>query len=161
MRLHRSRLVVSACILLSGVLAPAQGRKPGLYQVATTMTWQHSPFPAGTPGHRSGHVADVCVTQAQIDQYGDVGPQVRDNCHLADVEKSPAGMKARLVCTKPMEGSGTVESTYTDADHSHTVIHFTGTMQMGANTQPAEWTLESTAVYKGSDCGSVKPSTVR
>ncbi|MDE3187521.1 MAG: hypothetical protein KGM96_08375 [Acidobacteriota bacterium] len=27
----------------------------------------------------------------------------------------------------------------------------------GPNTQPFEWTVESTSVYKGADCGNVKP----
>jgi hypothetical protein len=30
-------------------------------------------------------------------------------------------------------------------------------MQMGQNSRPIEWTSESTSVYKGPDCGSVKP----
>ena len=30
-------------------------------------------------------------------------------------------------------------------------------MQMGPESKPVEWTVESTSVYKGPDCGNVKP----
>jgi hypothetical protein len=32
-----------------------------------------------------------------------------------------------------------------------------GTMQMGQNSHPVDMTVNSTSVYKGADCGSVKP----
>lgn len=157
MRLHRSLLVVSVCILLCGIAAQAQSRKPGLYEVTATMNWQHSPFPGGMGPGAGPHTTQICVTQEQIDKYGDAPPQTHGNCQLNDVQKSLTGMKATLVCSKPMEGKGTVESTYADGMHAHTTIHFSGVMQMGTNSQPFEWTLESNSAYKGPDCGSVKP----
>jgi hypothetical protein len=30
-------------------------------------------------------------------------------------------------------------------------------MQMGPNSTPVEYTIESVSTYKGADCGSVKP----
>jgi hypothetical protein len=30
-------------------------------------------------------------------------------------------------------------------------------MQMGPNAMPVEYTMVATSVYKGADCGSVKP----
>jgi hypothetical protein len=44
-----------------------------------------------------------------------------------------------------------------EPDHAKGKVHFTGTMQMGPNSRPIEWTSESTSVYKGPDCGSVQP----
>jgi hypothetical protein len=50
-----------------------------------------------------------------------------------------------------------VEATWTDASTSHSNVHFSGSMQMGPRSTPIEWTMESTSVFKGADCGSVKP----
>jgi hypothetical protein len=67
------------------------------------------------------------------------------------------GMTASLVCTGRTAGTGTVESNWSEPDHARGKVHFTGTMQMGPNTRPIEWTSESVSVYKGPDCGSVQP----
>jgi len=36
-------------------------------------------------------------------------------------------------------------------------VHFIGAMQMGPNSRAIEYTIESSSIYKGSDCGSVQP----
>jgi hypothetical protein len=56
-----------------------------------------------------------------------------------------------------MNATGTVETTWTDANSSHTTMHMTGTMQTGSNSRPIDTTVQSTSVYKGADCGNVKP----
>ena len=56
-----------------------------------------------------------------------------------------------------MAGKGSVESSWTDSDHATTKVHFPGSMQMGPNATPIEYTIQATSVYKGPDCGSVKP----
>jgi hypothetical protein len=33
-------------------------------------------------------------------------------------------------------------------------------MQSGQNSLPVEWTADSTSIYKGPDCGSVKPMAI-
>jgi hypothetical protein len=74
MRATRVWIPVSCCVLALAVYAWAQGRKAGLYEVTTDMTWQQSPFPAGMgPGAHGPRTSQVCVTQAQIDKYGDLG----------------------------------------------------------------------------------------
>ena len=35
--------------------------------------------------------------------------------------------------------------------------HFVGSMQVGPNNKAIEWTTASSSIYKGADCGSVKP----
>jgi hypothetical protein len=161
MRKHRSLLVVSACIVLLGVFAWAQGRKAGLYEVTATMTWQESPFPGGMGPGGGPHTTQVCVTQEQIDKYGDVPPQTRGNCQVTDVNKDAHHMTATMTCTAPMAGKGTIEATWVDENHSHSTLHFSGSMQMGPDSKPFEWTVDSTSVYKGADCGSVKPVTTK
>ncbi|MFP5209555.1 MAG: DUF3617 domain-containing protein [Acidobacteriota bacterium] len=158
MRVRRNVLAVSVSVLVLGLLAWAQTRKPGLWEVTSTMTWQQSPFPAGMAQMGGGpHTMQVCVTQAEIDKYGTVPPQAHGNCKMTNVVKKANGMTAEMVCSGPMEGKGTVEASWTDGAHSAAKVHFTGAMQMGPASKPFEWTVESTSVYKGPDCGSVKP----
>jgi hypothetical protein len=56
-----------------------------------------------------------------------------------------------------MSGTGNMESHWTADGHATGKLHFTGTMQMGSRSTPVEWTTNSTSVYKGPDCGNVKP----
>ena len=56
-----------------------------------------------------------------------------------------------------MNATGTVQTTFVDANTTKTTVHITGTMQMGQNSQPVDMTMQSTSTYKGPDCGSVKP----
>ena len=157
-------IVVSCCAFALAVLAFAQAhRKPGLWEITSKMTWQQSPFPANMPAGATAamsapHTAQVCVTQEMIDKYGGPLPQSRNNeCQAENVKMSAHGMTADWVCNGSMKGKGTVESSWTDEDHSTSKVHFTGTMQMGPQPKDVEWTSDSTSTYKGADCGSVKP----
>ena len=103
----------------------------------------------------------VCVTQAMIDKYGGPSPAPqRGNCQVTNVSIKPNGMTAKITCTGQMTGTGTVEATYTDANTTQSKMHMSGTMQMGQNSHPIDMTVNSTSVYKGADCGSVKPFTM-
>lgn len=160
------RIVLACCVFATALLAVAQaGRKPGLYEITTRMTWQQSPFPSmpGMPDMSAAmsapHAAQVCLTQQMIDKYGGPLPQSRNNeCHASNVKITGTGMTADWVCTGSMNGTGTVQSSWTDENHTTSKVHFTGTMQMGRDgAKPVEWTSDSISVYKGADCGSVKP----
>ncbi len=158
MRIHRNLILVGVCSLAVGLSAWAQGRKAGLWEVTATMTWQQSPFPTGLGQIGGGpHTTQVCVTQEQIDKYGTVPPHEQGNCQVTNIVKKANGMTADMVCTGPMGGKGNLEASWTDDSHSTSKLHFLGVMQMGPNSKPVEWTVESTSVYKGPDCGSVKP----
>lgn len=159
------------CCLIS-VPAFAQGQthqKPGLWEVTSSMNMagapQMPPMPQGMqmpPGMAASpfapHTSQVCVTQAMIDKYG--GPYSnppRGDCLVSDVVVKPGGMTAKIMCTGQMSATGTVQATFVDANTTKTTVHMTGTMQMGARSQPVDMTVESSSVYKGADCGSVKP----
>ncbi len=158
MRIHRTLLRVGVCGLVVCQFAWAQSRKPGLWEVTATMTWQQSPFPSGMgPTGGQAHTTQICVTQEQIDKFGTVPPQTRSNCQITNVVKKPDGMTADMVCTGPMGGKGNIEASWTDDSHTTGKVHFLGEMQMGPNSRPIEWTVESSSVYKGPDCGDVKP----
>ena len=44
----------------------------------------------------------------------------------------------------------------TGDEHATGKVHFVGSMQVGPNSKPIEWTTASSSIYKGIDCGSVK-----
>jgi hypothetical protein len=165
MRSNRTSITLGCCLLAIAVSASAQtNRKPGLWETTTTMTWQQSPLPPGmqappnSPFNGAPHTTQVCVTQAMIDKYGAPVPgSSRGNCQITNVSLKLTGMTATMVCSGQFSGSGTVESNWTMPDHAKGKVHFTGTMTMGPNSRPIEWTSESESVYKGPDCGSVQP----
>lgn len=133
--------------------------------MTTTQTWQQSPLPAGMapPGGANApfaggtHTIKVCLTQEQIDKYGAIVPQSR-GCQVTNIVKKANGMTADMECSGTMSGKGTLESTLTDEEHAKGKVHFVGTMHMGPNTRPVEWTVQSSSVFKSADCGDVKPA---
>ena len=66
-------------------------------------------------------------------------------------------MTADWICSGRMSGKGSLESSWTNPDHAIGKVHFVGTMQAGSNTMSIEYTINSSSVYKGPDCGSVQP----
>jgi len=156
-------ITLSCCLFALAIAALAQAvRKPGLYETTTSMTWQQSPFPPGMPASamaamRGPHTEQVCLTQAMIDRYGAPIPQSRGNCQITNIQMKPTGMTAEMVCTGNMSGHGEVESSWAEGSGVKGKVHFSGTMQAGPNPMPVEWTNQWTSVYKGPDCGSVKP----
>ena len=162
--MHRVQacIVVVGCLFVMTVFGAAQTRKPGLWELTTSMTWQQSPLPPGmaagenSPFSGVPHTTQVCLTQQQIDKYGAILPTT-SGCSLTNLVKKSNSMTAEMVCTGKMSGKGTLESSWTDDDHAVGKIHFVGSMQMGPNSKPIEWTTASHSVFKGADCGSVKP----
>ena len=160
MRKTRVWIAMGFCLFFISLSASAQAnRKPGLWEMTSTMTWQQSPKPGGMTMPGGGaHTSQVCLTQAMIDKYGAPVPQSRNNqCQIANIQMKPKSMTADWICTGQMAGKGTLEGSWTDPDHSTSKVHFTGSMQMGPNAMPVEYTMVATSVYKGADCGSVKP----
>ncbi len=156
-------IVVSCCAVAVAVAALAQNhRKPGLWEVTSRMNWVKSPFPENMQNMASTmsapRTSSICVTQEMIDKYGGPLPPSRNNdCQAQNVKMSANGMTADWICNGSMKGTGTVESSWTDEDHVTSKVHFTGTMQMGPQAKDVEMTIDSTSIYKGADCGSVKP----
>jgi hypothetical protein len=165
MRTTRFCMILCTMLVALAAFAWAQGRKPGLWEITTIMTWQQSPFPAGTtpPGGANSpfgggpHTTQVCLTQAIIDKYGAPMPQTRGDCQITNVQKGEHSMTADMVCSGRMSGKASIESSWEDPEHAKGKVHFTGSMQAGPNPKTIEWTTESTSVYKGADCGDVKP----
>jgi hypothetical protein len=158
-------------------IAAAQSvRKPGLWEITSTITWQQSPLAESSQAHAGDHAAmsppvpatstsplglgtqtsKVCLTQEMIDKYGAPLPQSRD-CHIENLVKTETSMKGDWVCTARMQGRGTIESTRTEQDQAKGKIHFIGTMQLTSGPKAVEFTIESTSKFESPDCGQVKP----
>ena len=164
MRKTLGGMFLCCLLLVAAVFAWAQGRKPGLWEITSTVTLQQSPFPPGmqmpasSPLAAGPHISQVCLTQAMIDKFGAPLPQSQTgDCSFANVSKSDHGMTADLICSGRMTGKGTVQSSWSDAEHAKGTAHFTGTVVGRNGTVPLEWTRESTSVFKSADCGSVQP----
>jgi hypothetical protein len=94
-----------------------------------------------------------------IDKYGAPMPQSRD-CQISNVVIKATSMSADWVCSGRMTGKGTLESSWADPNHAVGKVHFVSTIQMGPNFKTVEYTIESSSVYKGPDCGDVKPAAM-
>jgi len=91
-----------------------------------------------------------------IDKYG--GPTSNPQnaqCQMTNVSLTATGMTANMTCTGRMPMTGTVTTTFVDANTTKMVM----VLNMAAmpNGQSMTMTMNSTSVYKGADCGSVKP----
>lgn len=179
MEKRRNWIAIGCCLFAISLLAWAQSaRKAGLWETTTTMSMAGMQMPAMQmppgvqmpPGMQmpAGHgspfggpmTTQVCVTQEMIDKFGGptaAPPSHNSDCKMTDISLKANSMTATMVCTGKMNATGTVESTWNDAITTHTKVHITGTMQMGQNSRPVDMTMQSTSVYKGPDCGSVKP----
>jgi len=170
MRIIRFHIMLGCWLFAGAVISSAQTktpeiatRKAGLWEIATTMTWQQSPFAAGAAsGIADGgrHTKLVCLTQEMIDNYGALLPQSRGECHIENKVMRMGGITADWVCAGKITGKGALETNWTDLEHATGKLHFSGTFQGGPDTLPIEWTTESSSVFKSESCGGVKPSTI-
>jgi hypothetical protein len=150
-------IALGCCLLAAAGASQAQNRKPGLWEMTTTMTYQQSiPGMAGSSMNTGAHTTPVCLTQALIDKYGAPVPAVGRNCTLTNLNRKANSMTADIVCTGRMAGKGTAESSWT-ADKATGKVHYVGTIATGPDAKTIEWTTTSTSVFKSADCGSVKP----
>lgn len=101
---------------------------------------------ANNPFAPSTRTSQVCLTQEMIDKYGApiATPQSQQSCTISNVVLKADSMTAEMTCTGRMTAHATIESSWS-GDTAHGNMHFTGNMQMGANSTPLEFTVESTS----------------
>ena len=162
--MRRSFIAGATAVLVLSTSATAMlgaSRKPGLWEYKTRTTWQKAPSaPGRTPADLGGeHTRQVCLTEEMIDQYGFLLPQSRGQCSIENKQVVPGRITADYVCNGRMTGKGALTSEWSDPDHVTGTIHFAGTLLVGDETEAVEWTTESKAEFKSSDCGAVRPAT--
>jgi hypothetical protein len=154
-------ITIGACLGLASLAsAGTTTRKPGLWEITTTTTWQVSPvadamnqgkIPGGT------HTSEVCLTQEMIDDYGALLPHGNRECKIENRVTTENKTTGDYICNGMMDGKGQLESTWTDAEHVTGKVHFNGTFMVGGQRHVVEWTTESQAHFKSASCGAVKP----
>ena len=154
--------------LLAAASAQAQTSKPGLWETTATTNVENGPqrpqIPPETlakmkamgvkmPG-MDGNVikSKSCITKEMIDKFG--GAQPHEGCEVTNMKRTDSTMTADMTCSGQLTGTGTVQATRVDADHTKTTVHFKGTNMVG---RTIEWTMDSTATYLGPSCGEVQP----
>lgn len=157
---HRLWILAGTWVCLGSLVAnAATTRKPGLWEISTTTSWQKSPTLPGINGQRlpdGTHIQQVCLTPEMIEK-GALLPQSRGKCTVENAVLSPGKMTGEYVCTGAMMGKGSIDSVWSDDEHTAGTVHFLGTMQIGHDVEPVEWTTQSKATFKSSSCGSVAP----
>ena len=151
--MNRTRMVMmlGLCAVTLAAQAQSPSRKPGLWEVTSSMSMSGMP----QMPQMGSHTQQVCVTQAMIDKYGGpTGSPPNGNCQMTDVKVTATGMTANMSCTGRMSMTGTVQTTFVDANTTKTIVSMT---MAGGGGQSMTMTTTSTATYKGADCGSVKP----
>jgi hypothetical protein len=153
--------MTSGCLFLTAFIAVAQEPKPGLYEMTiTTATVSPARKTSRSQGAHPVRTIQACLSQQMLDRYGAIVPEYLANvCQLTNVVKNPQGMTADMVCSGHMTGKGTIVVNWTDSEHSKGKIHFSGTMRPGEDAIKLEWNTDTTATYKGPDCGDLKPPT--
>lgn len=150
-------------LLVGVVAAGAQGnQKAGLWVVASsTRIQQPGEVPANGTILGSTAVAGaglpVCLTKEVVDSYGVILPPSLKDCELTHVQRTPESFKADMTCKGGYNGLGSVESSWTDPGHVVGKIRFVSKAGPANDARALAWTQESTAVFKSSDCGEVKP----
>jgi hypothetical protein len=159
-------MTLASCLLAASV-SSAQSPKPGLWMISTTTRIQQqgeSPanFSAGNQSQSSSAPVGLpaCLTQDLIDKYGVILPPSLRDCELSNVVQAADNFHADMICKGSYNGVGSVESTWTDEDHVAGKIRFVSRTGEAGKGRQMNWTQESTAVFKSSDCGNVKPRTV-
>jgi len=145
-------VAVGCGMLFAAAVAQAPQRRAGLWELTTTMTMPSAG--GGAAQTLPAHTAPVCFAQAMIDKYGAIMPSTQPGCKIENLVVKPGHMTADMVCTGANAIKATLESSWTDPEHATGSIHFTGTK----GGQTTEWTTHTTAVFKGADCGAVKPA---
>lgn len=158
--------------LLIGVVAgwAQETKKAGLWLIASSTEIQQQGETSGNFVARgdtnSPNAADsglpVCLTQEMVDSYGVILPPSLKDCELSKVVKTASSFKADMNCKGGYNGFGSVESKWTDPDHVVGKIRFVSRSRASQNADAQNgreltWIQESTAVFKSSACGDVKP----
>ena len=166
--MKRMGRILGSCLLIGIAASWAQEtKKAGLWLIATSTRIQQ---PGDTPGNfvagGNGAKADpnsglpVCLTRQLVDNYGVILPPSLKDCELSNVRQSASSFKADMTCKGGYNGFGSVESTWTDPDHVVGKVRFVSKTRETTDTRALTWTQESTAIFKSSDCGEVKPRRI-
>jgi hypothetical protein len=167
MQKYTISITLTLCVLAASVSSAQQSRKAGLWLISTTTRIQQqgeSPanFSGGHPAQSSSEPAALpaCLSQEIVDKFGVILPPSLRDCELSNVVQAADSFHADMTCKGSYNGVGSVESTWTDDDHVSGKVRFVSRAGEAGNGRQMTWSQESTAVFKSSDCGNVKPRQI-
>ena len=167
MQKHTVWITLTLCLLAASVASAQQSPKAGLWLISTTTRIQQqgeSPanFSAANQGKASAEPVGLpaCLTSEIIDKFGVILPPSLRDCELSNLVQAADSFHADMTCKGSYNGVGSVESTWTDEDHVAGKVRFVSRTGEAGKGRQMSWSQESTAVFKSSDCGSVKPRKV-
>jgi hypothetical protein len=167
MQKHTLWIALTLCVLAPGVSSAQESRKAGLWIISTTTRIQQpgeSPanFSAGHPAGSSPEPAGLptCLSQEVVDKFGVILPPSLRDCELSNVVQGADSFRADMICKGSYNGVGSIETTWTDANHVAGKVRFVSRAGEAGNGRQMTWVQESTAVFKSSDCGDVKPRKI-
>jgi hypothetical protein len=167
MQKHIVWITLTLCLLAARVASAQQSPKAGLWVISTTTRIQQqgeSPanFSAGHQGQASSEPVGLpaCLTQDVVDKFGVILPPSLRDCELSNVVQAADNFHADMTCKGSYNGVGSVESTWTDEDHVSGKVRFVSRTGEAGKGRQMTWVQESTAVFKSSDCGTVKPRKI-
>jgi hypothetical protein len=159
--------IAALCVLAAGVSSAQQSPRAGLWLISTTTRIQQqgeSPadFSASPQGQSSPQPAalPVCLSQEIVDKFGVILPPSLRDCELSNVVQAADNFHADMTCKGSYNGVGSVESSWADGDHVNGKIRFVSRSGESGKGRQMTWAQESTAVFKSSDCGDVKPRKI-
>ena len=145
---------------------PAQQHKAGLWEVTSKTSLMQRGDPEGhfkpdVTGEQSRDSATLpaCYTGDLINQYGVALPPSLRDCELLNVVRRPESLRADVSCAGTYNGKGSLETVWIDENHITGKVHFTSKSR-GTPPMMIRWTQDVSAVFKGADCGSIRPRLI-
>jgi hypothetical protein len=167
--------ILLVCSLTALPLAANAGtaRKPGLWEVTTTMNFdeggpqippeqlqQMKAMGIKIPGLGGDPVVvKQCLTKEQAEK--EESPQAtsdRNGCHTSEMKKSGGKFSGKMVCDGDMKGEGEINGTYASNGESYDgTWKFAGTQTGHGQPHPVKMSSTFSGKFVSADCGSVKP----
>lgn len=165
-RKHIFGLAAVALIFVPGAALAGHG-KAGLWNTVTTtnMAMTMPPEMAAQmkamgmkPPTANSFKGQMCMSQAEVDSNNP--PHIDEGgtgCTTKVISQTGSSMKAQMTCNGRMKGSGTMQVTYSGAEHYKGNYDFKGTVE----GNPTNMSTTFQGDWVKADCGSVKPYTLR
>lgn len=171
--MKRSTIILLCSLTALPLAANASTRKPGLWEVTTTMSFDEGgpqippdalekmkamgmkiPGMGGDP-----IVIKQCLTKEQADKEdAPQSTQEKSGCKTTDVKHSGGKFSGKMVCDGSMKGEGEMEGTYASNGESYDgKWKFAGTETGHGKPHPVKMSSTFSGKYLGSDCGDTKP----
>jgi len=175
MNVKRTAIILACSLTTLPLLAHADAktRKPGLWEVTTTMKFdeggpqippqqleQMKAMGIKIPGMGGDPIVmKQCLTQEQAEK--EQAPHATDNksgCKTSDFKRSGGKFSAKMTCDGNMKGEGEMEGSYSSAGDAYQgTWKFAGTETGHGKPHDVKMSSQYSGKWLGADCGDVKP----